>query len=191
MHEFIFVPLINGPSLITMPNHWVAFVQQLQRLAANSLVLRNMKHVTPDSLLPFDLKSNKGFKLLSPEFKTTRKLELNAVMAAAAGSVQSCNDTWSLLWLPIDLVLEDAMDGDNVAETSVVQVLSGLVKALKAVNGTAWHKAFLGLWIAALRLVQRVSTDPTDVDNLKLAGWQGFLYVVKGICRRKYTNMIL
>ncbi|KAL1356344.1 hypothetical protein HN51_008348 [Arachis hypogaea] len=144
-----------------MPNHWVAFVQQLQRLAANSLVLRNMKHVTPDSLLPFDLKSNKGFKLLSPECKTTRKLELNAVMAAAAGSVQSCNDTWSLLWLPIDLVLEDAMDGDNVAETSVVQVLSGLVKALKAVNGSSWHKAFLGLWIAALRLVQR-ERDPSE-----------------------------
>ncbi|MED6164133.1 hypothetical protein PIB30_086775, partial [Stylosanthes scabra] len=144
-----------------MPNHWAAFVQQLQRLAANSLVLRNMKHVTPESLLPSDLKSNKGFKLLSPEWKTTCKLELNAVMAAAGGSVQSCNDTWSLLWLPIDLILEDAMDGDNVAETSFVLVLSGMVKALKAVNGTSWHNAFLGLWIAALRLVQR-ERDPSE-----------------------------
>ena len=32
------------------------------------------------------------------------------------------------------------------------------MKALQAVNGTAWHNAFLGLWIAALRLVQRVRT---------------------------------
>ncbi|MED6212089.1 hypothetical protein PIB30_079937 [Stylosanthes scabra] len=32
------------------------------------------------------------------------------VMEATGGSVQSCNDTWSLLWLPIDLILEDAMD---------------------------------------------------------------------------------
>lgn len=92
-----------------------------------------MKHITPESLLPFDLKSNKGFKLLSSEWKTTRKLELNAVMAAGAGSqiscaVQSYNDTWSSLWLPIDLILEDAMDGDHVAETSAVEVLTGMGK---------------------------------------------------------------
>ncbi|MED6137844.1 hypothetical protein PIB30_068853 [Stylosanthes scabra] len=84
-------------------------------------------------------------------------------MAAAGGSVQSCNDTWSLLWLPIDIILEDAMDGDNVAETSVVLVLSSMrmVKALKAVNGTSWHNAFLGLRIATLRLVRR-ERDPSE-----------------------------
>lgn len=32
----------------------------------------------------------------------------------------------------------------------------GLVKALHAVNCSAWHDAFLALWIASLRLVQRV-----------------------------------
>lgn len=36
--------------------------------------------------------------------------------------------------------------------------VTGLVKTLQAVNGTTWHNAFLGLWIAALRLVQRVRT---------------------------------
>lgn len=34
--------------------------------------------------------------------------------------------------------------------------VAGLVKALQAVNGTTWHDAFLGLWIASLRIVQRV-----------------------------------
>lgn len=34
--------------------------------------------------------------------------------------------------------------------------LAGLVKALQSVNGTTWHDTFLGLWISALRLVQRV-----------------------------------
>ncbi|XP_061337359.1 mediator of RNA polymerase II transcription subunit 33B-like [Gastrolobium bilobum] len=148
-----------------MPIHWVPFAHQLQRLAANSLVLKNLKHVTAESLLPLDFKSN-GLKLLSPEWKTTPKLELNAVMAASAGSqiscaVQSHHDSWSSLWLPIDLILEDAMDGDHVAETSAVECLTGLLKALQAVNGTAWHNAFLGLWIAALRLVQR-ERDPSE-----------------------------
>lgn len=36
--------------------------------------------------------------------------------------------------------------------------VAGLVKALKAVNQTTWNDAFLGLWIAALRLVQRVGS---------------------------------
>ncbi|KAJ1442554.1 putative mediator of RNA polymerase II transcription subunit [Sesbania bispinosa] len=110
-------------------------------------------------------KSN-GLRLLSSEWKTTPKLELSAIMSASAGSriscpVQSHHDSWSSLWLPIDLILEDAMDGDHVATTSAVEVLTGLVKSLQAVNGTAWHNAFLGLWIAALRLVQR-ERDPSE-----------------------------
>lgn len=32
----------------------------------------------------------------------------------------------------------------------------GLIKTLQAINGTSWHDTFSGLWIAALRLVQRV-----------------------------------
>lgn len=34
---------------------------------------------------------------------------------------------------------------------------AGLVKTLQAVNGSTWHDAFLALWMASLRLVQRVS----------------------------------
>ncbi|KAE9612788.1 hypothetical protein Lalb_Chr06g0176771 [Lupinus albus] len=148
-----------------MPTHWETFVHRLQRLAANSLVLRSMKNVTPESLLSFTIKSD-GLKLLSSQWKTTHKLELNAVMAAGAGSQISCalqthDDSWSLLWLPIDLILEDAMNGDHVAETSAVELLTGLVKSLQAINGTAWHNAFLGLWMAALRLVQR-ERDPSE-----------------------------
>lgn len=35
-------------------------------------------------------------------------------------------------------------------------MIAGLVKALQALNQTSWQDAFLGLWTAALRLVQRV-----------------------------------
>lgn len=37
-----------------------------------------------------------------------------------------------------------------------VSSLVGIVKALHALNGNTWHEIFLGLWMAALRLVQRV-----------------------------------
>ena len=34
--------------------------------------------------------------------------------------------------------------------------MSGSVKALQAMSGSTWYDCFLGLWMAALRLVQRV-----------------------------------
>ncbi|KAL3647903.1 hypothetical protein CASFOL_008871 [Castilleja foliolosa] len=54
-----------------------------------------------------------------------------------------------------DLYLEDTMDVSQVRSTSAVETLTGLVKSLQALNQTTWQDAFLGLWTAALRLVQR------------------------------------
>lgn len=113
--------------LICRPAHWGPFLHQLQRLAANSTLLRSLKHVTPESLLPLDFNSPTGIKLLCSEWKTTPTLELNAVMADSC-AVQSRHDSWSLLWLPIDLILEDAMDGNHVAEASAVEALTGMQK---------------------------------------------------------------
>ncbi|KAG1338451.1 Mediator of RNA polymerase II transcription subunit 33B [Cocos nucifera] len=66
----------------------------------------------------------------------------------------ACGNIYSALWIPIDLYLEDCIDL-SVAATNAIEILSGLVKALQAANGTNWHDAFLGLWMASLRLVQR------------------------------------
>lgn len=38
-------------------------------------------------------------------------------------------------------------------------ILAGLVRTLQAVNGSTWHETFLGLWKAALYVVQRVRTS--------------------------------
>jgi len=114
----------DSVDVICRPAHWGPFVHQLQRLAANSTVLRSLKQVTPDSLLPLNFNSAPGIKGLSSEWKSTPKLELSAVVAASC-AVQSCKDNWSSLWLPIDLILEDAMDGNHVAEASAVEVLTG------------------------------------------------------------------
>ncbi|KAH0943117.1 hypothetical protein HID58_002754 [Brassica napus] len=64
-------------------------------------------------------------------------------------------------WLPLDLVFEDAMDGYQVNPTSAIEIITGLAKTLKGINGSNWHDTFLGIWIAALRLVQR-ERDPIE-----------------------------
>ncbi|EAZ39103.1 hypothetical protein OsJ_23535 [Oryza sativa Japonica Group] len=62
--------------------------------------------------------------------------------------------SYSAQWIPIDMYLEDCLDG-SIAATNSIETLSGLIKALQAVNRATWHDAFLALWIASLRLVQR------------------------------------
>ncbi|XP_021279596.1 mediator of RNA polymerase II transcription subunit 33B [Herrania umbratica] len=138
-----------------MPSHWGAFIQQLSILAAQSVALRNSKHVTPDALLQLTSDTR---KVLSRECKIISQEEFHAIIGSGSltSSSGQCHGTSpSAHWLPIDLFLEDAMDGSQVAATGAVERLTGLVKALQAVNGTTWHDTFLGLWIAALRLVQR------------------------------------
>ncbi|XP_059437140.1 mediator of RNA polymerase II transcription subunit 33B-like isoform X2 [Corylus avellana] len=138
-----------------MPSHWGVFIQRMQLLAAESAVLRNSKHISPETLLQLTSDTR---EVLSRECKTMSGKEFHAVMASGS-LISSANQLHgigcSALWLPIDLFLEDAMDGSQVAATSAVEILTGLVQALQAVNGTTWHDTFLGLWIAALRLVQR------------------------------------
>ncbi|EOX94836.1 Reduced epidermal fluorescence 4, putative isoform 1 [Theobroma cacao] len=144
-----------------MPSHWGAFIQQLSILAAQSVALRNSKHLTPDALLQLTSDSR---KVLSRECKIKSHEEFHAIIGSGcltSSSGQCYGTSSSAHWLPIDLFLEDAMDGSQVAATGAVERLTGrvnlagLVKALQAVNGTTWHDTFLGLWIAALRLVQR------------------------------------
>ncbi|KAM1001533.1 hypothetical protein TB2_007906 [Malus domestica] len=144
-----------------MPSHWGGFVQKLQVLAANSSALRTMKHITPEGLLQLTSDSR---RLLTRECKTISQQEFHAVLSSGSLMSSACQShgvSSSAFWLPIDLYLEDAMDGSEVAEISAVESLTGLVKALQAVNATTWHNAFLGLWISALRLVQR-ERDPRE-----------------------------
>ncbi|XP_045812616.1 mediator of RNA polymerase II transcription subunit 33B-like isoform X3 [Trifolium pratense] len=144
-----------------MSTHWGAFVDELEQLAANSLILRSLKHLSPESFFPLNLKSNWPMSCEPNNNKNNKKnMKLSSMLAASASAsaVQSHND--SSLWLPIDLILEDAMDAHHVM-AATIELLTGLVKALQAINGTAWHNTFLGLWIAALRLVQR-ERDPSE-----------------------------
>lgn len=58
-------------------------------------------------------------------------LEFNAIMAAGSqisSPSHSHGDNCSSLWLPIDLILEDAMDGQGqVTANSAVEIISGMI----------------------------------------------------------------
>ncbi|GFP97857.1 mediator of RNA polymerase ii transcription subunit 33a [Phtheirospermum japonicum] len=123
-----------------MRMHWDCFIQHLRLLTAKSASLRNSKNISPEALLQLTSHTR---KVLS------RACKMSIIGTTHIPSAGICNGTFrSALWLPIDLYLEDIMDGSQIG-------IAGLVKSLHALNQTTWHDAFLGLWTAALRLVQR------------------------------------
>ncbi|XP_049408909.1 mediator of RNA polymerase II transcription subunit 33A-like isoform X2 [Solanum stenotomum] len=144
-----------------MPTHWDSFMQHLHLLVSNSSALRNSKNISPEALVLL-ISKNRG--VLSRECKTSSRKFLHAVMASGSLALSASrfdDASTSVLWLPIDLFLEDTMDGSKVAATSASDTLTGLVKALRAVNCTSWKNTFFGLWISALRLVNR-ERDPSE-----------------------------
>ncbi|XP_039002043.1 mediator of RNA polymerase II transcription subunit 33A-like isoform X2 [Hibiscus syriacus] len=144
-----------------MSSHWVNFIQSLPLLGANSAALKTSKVLTSEDLL--ELTSDSRI-VLSRKCKTSSVQKFHAVMAFGSLSYSAglCHGaSRSDLWLPLDLVLEDAMDGYLVNTTSAVEIITGLIKTLQAMNGTSWHDTFLGLWISSLQLVQR-ERDPIE-----------------------------
>ncbi|XP_073066110.1 mediator of RNA polymerase II transcription subunit 33A-like isoform X1 [Primulina eburnea] len=137
-----------------MPMHWGCFIHSLRLLAANSLSLRNSKVISSEELSR--LTSDKHH-VLPCKCKTNSQKQYHTLTSRSppSSAVQSLGTVRSELWLPIDLYLEDAISGMQVTTTAAAETLTGLVKALQALNQTTWQDSFLGLWIAALRLVER------------------------------------
>ncbi|KAJ0258066.1 Mediator of RNA polymerase II transcription subunit 33B [Hirschfeldia incana] len=144
-----------------MSTHWEDFSQRFRVLTTKSLLVRNSKHINPEALTYL---ASHTRKFLGRESKTIPGGEFHALVSSGsmlALTSQHHGTSGSALWLPIDLFFEDIMDGTQAAAASAVENLTGLVKALQAVNSTTWHDAFLALWLAALRLVQR-ERDPIE-----------------------------
>ncbi|KAI9128793.1 hypothetical protein K1719_000276 [Acacia pycnantha] len=143
-----------------LPKHWLSFNQRLKLLVAHSLVLRNSRTLSPEALLQLTSDTS----IISQECKTSSQQKFHKATAFdyLSSSASLCHgSTHSALWIPLDLVLEDAMDGYQVSATSAIEIIGSLVKTLRAINVTSWHDTFLGLWLAALRLVQR-ERDPIE-----------------------------
>ncbi|KAL8189437.1 hypothetical protein R6Q57_029003 [Mikania cordata] len=139
-----------------MPTHWRSLIQDIEFLAVNSSALRNSKVMTPEILLQL---ISDDQKFMSEGKKANYLQEIHTILSSSAGISHKVGG--SSLWIPIDLVLEDAMDGAQVDTTSAIEIITRLVKALQALHGTTWNECFLGLWMAALRLVQR-DRDPIE-----------------------------
>ncbi|KAL6517243.1 hypothetical protein OROHE_017949 [Orobanche hederae] len=142
--------------------HWESFIQRMQLLVENSSALRNSKSLTPESLV--QLISLDTHKSKSRHFQASLPQDFHSLVQwrPLVNSAGLCLGTSrSALWLPLDMLLEDAMDGSQVNATSAVEIITGLVKSLQAINAASWHEVFLRLWMAALRLVQR-ERDPIE-----------------------------
>lgn len=140
-----------------MPVHWGAFVQRIQLLAGNSSALQSSSIISPKALLQLASDAHNLSKANSLQEHYVRSTSRS--LATCAGLC--FGSSRSSLWLPLDLFLEDAMDGSQVNATSAIEIITDLVKSLQAINATTWHETFLGLWMAALRLVQR-ERDPIE-----------------------------
>lgn len=98
--------------------HWGDFIQRLHLLEINSSGLRNSNIITSEMLQQLTSDSR---VVLSRECKTSSQQEFHAVMAFGFLSSNNPSD----IWLPLDLVLEDAMDGYQVNPTSAVEIVTG------------------------------------------------------------------
>jgi len=109
------------------PTHWIRFFQRLQLLGTNSSALRNSKILTAEDLLQLTTGSGSNI-VLSRESKTSSLQKFHSVMAfgslvSSSGLCQGASH--SALWLPLDLALEDAMDGYQVNATSAIEIITG------------------------------------------------------------------
>ncbi|KAJ8748342.1 hypothetical protein K2173_002979 [Erythroxylum novogranatense] len=143
-----------------IPSHWGVFIQRLELLSSHSPSLKNSKQITSGALL--QLTCEKIFPFSNCKSVSKQGSHACIALGSLLSSADQCHGaSHSAIWLPIDLLLEDAMEESHLTATSGVENLKGMLKALQAVNGTTWHDTFLGLWIAALRLVQR-ERDPCE-----------------------------
>lgn len=110
------------------PTHWAGFIQRLRLLGTNSSALRNSKNLTSEALLQL---TSDTHNFLSRERKRSSQQKFHAVIAfgSLASSAGLCHGaSRSALWLPLDLVLEDLMDGYQVKATSATEIIIGICK---------------------------------------------------------------
>ncbi|XP_021752651.1 mediator of RNA polymerase II transcription subunit 33A-like isoform X2 [Chenopodium quinoa] len=141
-----------------MPKQWAAFTERLELLATNSLTSRNPKILCPKMLLEL---TSGARKFSSWKYKKSEEFSGDLDFISLASPAHGQETSHSGLWLPLDIILEDVMDGSQVTATSAVEIITGLVKSLQGINNTSWYDTFLALWIGALRFVQR-ERDPME-----------------------------
>eukprot|EP00253_Pinus_taeda_P001346 PITA_01346 len=142
-----------------MPEQWSGLFQRLKLYESHSS-LSNSKTAT-ESFIQLSCCIQRG---LSQEFQPSQHRTIRALIdTESSTSLFEHNHGVgrAASWLPFDMFMEDAMEGKQLPTTSAIDILAELIKSLQAVNGASWQETFLGLWIAALRFVQR-ERDPLE-----------------------------
>lgn len=87
--------------------------------------MQNSEILTPDGLRQL---TSGVHNLLSRDFRANSLRESQALMASkplATCAGLFLGTSCSSLWLPLDLVLEDAIDGSQVSATSAIEIITG------------------------------------------------------------------
>ncbi|KAK1681353.1 hypothetical protein QYE76_042201 [Lolium multiflorum] len=135
-----------------MQTQWGVFTNRLQLLVANSSTLQ-ASTMSLDAFQQLILDDHNVYGYNKHNLRK-RFHPMVASNPLSSPNGRCLGGSYSALWIPIDMYLEDCLDG-SIAATNSIETLSGLVKALQAVNRSTWHDAFMALWIASVRLVQR------------------------------------
>ncbi|CAN0856442.1 Mediator of RNA polymerase II transcription subunit 33A [Linum grandiflorum] len=121
-----------------LPKHWPRFIERLQLLGANSSAIRSSKVLTSEDLLR--LASDKC-TVLTQEPKKKLLQKFHAVTSFESPSVSSAvlcdGGSISSLWLPLDLALEDAMDGYQVNATSAIEIVKVVAELIEEEENAA------------------------------------------------------
>ena len=99
-------------------------------LAAKSSALRISKNITADALLQL---TSDAHRVFARDCNRSSHQQFHAVMASSLlifSSAQCRGATHSALWLPIDIFLEDTMDGSQVVATSATETVIGTFYSL-------------------------------------------------------------
>lgn len=109
---------------ISRPAHWADLIQRLQLLGENSSTLRNSKSLNSEIFLQF---TSDTCMIFPQECKQNSQQKFHPIRAfeSPADSASLCHRTrYSALWLPLDLILEDAMDGYQVEAISAIEKIT-------------------------------------------------------------------
>ncbi|KAK3021200.1 hypothetical protein RJ639_046619 [Escallonia herrerae] len=140
-----------------MPEKYDGLLQRMQLLEAHNLSPSNMASASQPLL---KLSANIQRALVSECQSNKRQLIGMLTSIASCKPVSCCASEAGRFacWVPLDIYMENAMDGKQFPVTSAVDILAETISTLQVFNGASWHDTFLALWLSALR----IERDPLE-----------------------------
>ena len=119
--HFLFNNIVNNLNCFRQ-SHWGAFTNRLHLLATNSSTLQN----SAISLEPFQhLIVGDGNAYGETKHNMRKRFHLTVASNPLSSPNGRClGANYSSLWIPIDMYLEDCLDG-SIAATNSIEILSG------------------------------------------------------------------